>query len=558
VGVLLGVPVGARAGFTHLIGFQGDGAGNVMQTVEDVAEDSVGNVWVVGQDSDNVFRIAPDGTITEMLDATGDGLGNPLDRPLSIVVDSMDNVYVSGADSDNVFRITAGGAISVVLDASGDGLGNGFAFPVFDSVALDGADNVYVSGTASNNVFKITPGGVVTTIIDAAGDGMGNPLLGPRGVAVDAAGNVYVATGLSGSDNVFRITPGGAITELLDVDDPVTVALDGAGNAYVTSVQDDTPVFRIAPDDTVTAIVDATGDGVHPLLDNRRVSVNAAGDVYVQGAVSDNVFHVASGGAITQIIDATGDGEAALDFPLDALPDLHGNVWVSGFFSDNVFRVTPGGTVIEVLGPGGVGGVPVDNPFLHVGTSGALYVMTGNNLFRSDFVCSEVPMVGCRTDFSASKLVVRNQASDDRDVMRWRWKGGTGTAPEDLGDPLAEHGYAVCLYEPAGFLTEASVRGASLCGEIPCWKTAGGSGFRYRDPQAASDGVKTLVVKARDGGQAVLRAVAGGVALPGFGLPIVLPLTVQLQAGNGECWEATYGPAQARRNDPGGFKAIAP
>ncbi|MEZ5215129.1 MAG: hypothetical protein R2715_00730 [Ilumatobacteraceae bacterium] len=58
-----------------------------------------------------------------------------------------------------------------------------------------------LTGSSSRNVFRVSPAGVITEIIDATGDGAGNRSADPR-VAVDGAGNVYV-TGVF-SDNVFR------------------------------------------------------------------------------------------------------------------------------------------------------------------------------------------------------------------------------------------------------------------------------------------------------------------------------------------------------------------
>ena len=45
----------------------------------DIEVDLVGNVYVAGGGSDNVFKIAPDGVTIEIIDATGDGLGNHLE-----------------------------------------------------------------------------------------------------------------------------------------------------------------------------------------------------------------------------------------------------------------------------------------------------------------------------------------------------------------------------------------------------------------------------------------------------------------------------------------------
>ena len=44
-----------------------------------------------------------------------------------------------------------------------------------------------------------------------------------------------------------------------------------------------------------------------------------------------------------------------------------------------------------------------------------------------------------------------------------------------------------------------------------------------------------------------------GVPLPDLGLPLALPVTVQVEAQSGECWEATY--SEARQNDGEKFKA---
>jgi len=86
----------------EIIDSTGDGGGNTLSVPNSVATDSLGNVFVIGTISNNVFKITPGGTITEIIDSTGDG-GNPLANPLGVATDSSGNVFVAGFGSNNAF-----------------------------------------------------------------------------------------------------------------------------------------------------------------------------------------------------------------------------------------------------------------------------------------------------------------------------------------------------------------------------------------------------------------------------------------------------------------------
>jgi len=123
--VLLLAPIGAQNAFAGspvvIIDSTGDGAGNPLIGAHGVAGDSAGNVYVAGNISDNVFRIATPGTcstggtsctITEIIDSEGDCTVNFI-KPQDITVDSIDNVYAS-TFSDNVFKLELGMATSTL------------------------------------------------------------------------------------------------------------------------------------------------------------------------------------------------------------------------------------------------------------------------------------------------------------------------------------------------------------------------------------------------------------------------------------------------------------
>ncbi len=292
-------------------------------------------------------------TITEIIDATGDGAGNTLKSPNAVRVDAARNIYIAGSGTDNAFKITPAGVITEIIDWTGDGAGNILNEP--GGLAVDTAGNVYVGGFFSHNAFKITPAGVITEIIDSTGDGAGNVLIKTIAIAADAAGNVYVAGW--GSDNAFKITPPyGAVnaTEIIDstgdgagnvLDLPTAIAVDAAGNVYVSGNVSNN-VFKITPPygaANATEIIDITGDGAgNPLWNAGGIAVDGAGNVYVAGWVSDNVFKITPTGVITEIIDSTGDG--AGNTLMGASPvavDATGNVYVTGCQSDNAFMITP-------------------------------------------------------------------------------------------------------------------------------------------------------------------------------------------------------------------------
>src|SRR5262249_17957714 len=117
-----------------------------------IAVASDGNVYVAGTgaqvvSNDNIVRISPDGTITEIVSAQAD-LGKPDWNPSGIAIDENAGagtyVYAAGPSGGGfTVRVAPDGTAQDILDFQGQG------------VALDEQGTLYVAGINTNTVYQI-------------------------------------------------------------------------------------------------------------------------------------------------------------------------------------------------------------------------------------------------------------------------------------------------------------------------------------------------------------------------------------------------------------------
>ena len=189
----------------------------------------------------------------------GTGTNARFFNPTGAAVDLAGNIYIADGGDHTVRKVTGSGVVTTIAGSSGqpgsaDGVGANARFLYPYAVAVDGAGTVYVTDTGNQNVRKITAGGVVTTLagtLGVAGSANGTALAAqfnlPQGIAVDAAGNVYVSD--TNNDTIRMISTSGVVTTLAGsagqagdaggtgssalFNNPFGIAVDSVGNLYV-------------------------------------------------------------------------------------------------------------------------------------------------------------------------------------------------------------------------------------------------------------------------------------------------------------------------------------
>jgi sugar lactone lactonase YvrE len=245
------------------------------------ALDAAGNLYLADAANHIIRMVAADGTVSTLAGTAGKpGFSNssgtgPADalfnRPTGVAVGvDNGNVYLVVADTGNnaIRKVLADGTVSTLAGdgtaGSADSVPGPARFNQPAGVALDPGGDVLVADQGNNALREILPDGTVSTLAGA--------FSAPAGVVVAPDGTtLYVAD--TGSATI-RQWAGGAVTVLAgsaglpgsvdgtgteaQLDGPTAIALDPAGNLYVTN-QGSSTVSLITPAGVVTTII---GSGV--------------------------------------------------------------------------------------------------------------------------------------------------------------------------------------------------------------------------------------------------------------------------------------------------------
>jgi sugar lactone lactonase YvrE len=215
-----------------------------------VAVDQAGIVYVADTGNCTIRKITAQGEVSTLAGtpappdggghADGIGAAAGFQFPWGVAVNSSGTVYVADSLNNLIRKITPTGVVTTLAGSVAwgltDGAGTTARFYNPSGITVDANGNLYVADTNNSRVRKVTADGVVTTLPGEFGSF--------AGVAVDPTGNVYITA----RGEVMQLSPSGATFEMggfmqtgsadgpanvVRFNNPISVALDGAGNLYV-------------------------------------------------------------------------------------------------------------------------------------------------------------------------------------------------------------------------------------------------------------------------------------------------------------------------------------
>jgi NHL repeat-containing protein len=303
-------------------GFSGDNGPATQARLDQpisIVTDAAGNLFFGDGGNHRVRKVSPDGTITTYA-GTGvrgfSGDGGPatqarLGDGLWLALDGAGNLYLSDGTYQRVRKVSPDGIITTVAgsgptDSDLPGAFSGDGGPATEArlyyptgLAVDATGNLFIADAGNHRVRKVSPDGTISTVAGsgpigpdkgyAAGDGgpaLAATLRGPCCLAVDGAGNLFLTdVDIAGTgapytgpkSRVRKVSTDGMITTVAGngvrgfsgdggpaveagLDDPFGVAVDSAGNLFISDVNN----HRVRKVDANGIITTVAGTGKNP------------------------------------------------------------------------------------------------------------------------------------------------------------------------------------------------------------------------------------------------------------------------------------------------------
>ncbi len=328
-----------------IIGRTGDGGPAATAQVffpYGITTDKAGNLYIADDYNYCIRKINTRGIITTIAGGAVTGYRGDNDMATAaefseitgVACDATGNIYVADHGNSRIRKISNTGIATTIAGNGSDALSGDGGRAVYaclgagpNGIILDKEENIIFSD--NSNIRKINKAGIITRLA-----GNGNPIYSgdggpataagmvkPKGMALDAEGNLYVAD--YDDNRVRKITRAGIITPFAgngyasdpglgayygdggpataaELSGPADVAVDGAGNVYISDYNN-LCVRKVNPSGIIstfagTAVTGYSGDGgpatAAKFLSTAGLTIDAAGNLYICDPVNNRVRKV--------------------------------------------------------------------------------------------------------------------------------------------------------------------------------------------------------------------------------------------------------------------------
>jgi sugar lactone lactonase YvrE len=499
--------------------------GNVYATAADRAGDIYFSIYGA------VMKVSPNGVLTAvagngMQGYTGDG--GPATRAKistveALAIDQYGNLYLADTQNNVVRKVFTDGTITTIAGnggrpgdgpAIGDG-GPATEAPLFfpEQLAVDTAVNVYIGERNRPGVRKVNPVGIITTAVGngtAGYSGDGGPASSAQigaawGLAVDNAGNLYISdvtparhSSVSAA-RIRKVTPDGTITTIAGTgvpgysgdggpglsaqfSNPGALAVDDSGNLYIADLY---RIRELSANGTINTIggngtQGFAGDGGPAAAaeisgsaggSGDRLAIGSTGSLYIADTANSRIRTIAAGGTIQTaagnggLCCYEGDGSPGnsieLNLPLGVAVDAAGNTYISDTYNNFICKVSPAGILTTVAGLGPVAGSPGDGgPAVNAAVKlpAGMTIDPSGNLYVAEAGGYRIRMIN-------PAGIITTVAGTGVQGSAWSFEGSAATAanltwPEDVAVDASGNLYvadtgagAIRKITPAGIIT---------------------------------------------------------------------------------------------------------
>ena len=380
---------------------------SLLSWPNDIAVDSIGNLYIADRDARLVRRVGIDGRVSTVAGSiTGPFATQPATSrfllPRRVAIGPGDTLYIS--DTQRVYRLLEDGSLEAVAgggrETSVGGAAPDARFRSISDIAFSPAGTLFISDRLAHVIRKVGEGGIIQAVTGAGEPGFsgdGGPATaaqvnGPSHMDFDSAGNLIF--GDVGNRRLRRIDTGGMISTIAGTgavqssgdDGPATAA--GISLISAVNVAPDDSIYvagfssirKIDPEGTIRRYsgrfgTDDFGDG-GPVSDAVLRTVSAiedgvASELYIADGEVASVRKIAPDGIITTFVGAkhlsvTGGPatEAQIFSPAGIAIDSLGNLLIADSRNGAVRRVSSNGTIETIAG---------GNPLSTQGDGGTLF-----------------------------------------------------------------------------------------------------------------------------------------------------------------------------------------